>query len=365
MKIQTTTLLLMSGLLALFNVPAPAQENPASPSKPEEVKRPDASASPERQRGPGSPEEKPTAYLGVLTAQVSRELRAQFGLGEGFGLQVAEVMPDSPAKDAGLKEHDVLVAFEDQKLVNMEQLQTLVRSKKKGDAVSLSIITGGQAKQISVKIGERMMSVNAERPRGFMPGFSDMRGGEWGNMEQWRDSAQEFQRGTREYQERIQQWNRDGHRGPMPQPPMFKGPGRKDGDRRADERGPRDDESRHSGPPDGDRKSEQRRFEHSESHASANVTRSDDTGIYSLRKNDGSQIFTVKPKDGEEKSWPVNNDAERAAVPEPYLSRLREMDQIRTNMRSTEEPPQEGERRPAPENDVRDTPPPTKRPTGA
>jgi len=364
MTIQTTTLLLLSGLLALLNLPATAQEKPMPPDSPEEVKRPEAPDSPERPMNPRPSEEKPTAYLGVLTTQVSRELRAQFGLIEGFGLLVQEVMPDSPAKEAGLKEHDVLVSFEDQKLVNMEQLQTLVRSKKKDDSAPLSIISGGQTKQITIKIGERMMAVNQERPRGFMPSFPGMRGGEWGNADQWRDSSEDFQRRTRDYQERIQDWNRNGNRGPMPQPPMFEAPGRKDGERHDSDRGPRDGSHSRSGPPDQGPNGGEHRFEYRESHESANVTRSDDTGIYSLRRSDGKQVFTVKPKDGAEKSWPVNNDQERAAVPEPFASKLREMDQIRTHMRDEQGRARDGDRRLDASREGEGGPPPAKRPEG-
>jgi hypothetical protein len=341
MKIQLITLLFLSGLLALFNLSASAEEKPKSPASPEEIKRPESPDSVGRLRNPHSPEEKPTAYLGVLTAQVSPELRAQFGLMEGFGLLIQEVMPDSPAKEAGLKEHDVLVSFEDQKLVNMDQLQTLVRSKKKADTVLLSIISGGETKQITIKIGERLVALNQERPHALVPSFPGMRGGEWGGGEQWRDFNEDLQRRTRAYQERLQDWNREERRGPMPQPPMFEAPSRKGG-----ERGPSDGSPFRLGSPDEGLNGGEHRFEYRESRESANVTRSDDTGIYRLRRNDGKQIFTVKPKDGEEKSWPANNDQERAAVPEPYQSKLREMDQIRSSMRDDQGLGINGDRRP-------------------
>jgi hypothetical protein len=35
----------------------------------------------------------------------------------------------------------------------------------------------------------------------------------------------------------------------------------------------------------------------------------------------------------------VNNDEERAAVPEPYRTKLKEMDEIRSNIRRDEEQP--------------------------
>lgn len=364
MKHQSTTLLLLSGLLALMSLPVAAQEKPMPPASHEEVKRPELLDTPNRLRKTRPPEEKSTTYLGVLTAQVSRELRAQFDLMEGFGLLIQEVMPDSPAKEAGLKEHDVLVSFEDQKLVNMEQLQTLVRSKKKEDAVLLTIISGGQTKQVTVKIGERMMAMTHENPSGFTSSFPDMRRGVWENTDQWRDVAEDIRRRTRDYQERLQDWNRNGSRGPMPKSPIFESPSRKDGEGDEVERRSRDGFPSRSGPPDHSPKGSKHRFEYFESHASANVTRSDDTGIYSLGRNDGNQVFTVKPKDGEEKSWPVNNDQERAAVPEPFASKLREMDQIRSHMRDEKGTAPDGDRRPDVSSERNDAASSAKRPEG-
>ena len=373
MKIQTTALMLMAGLLALINLPASAQEKPAKPDAPPAPERPRGDMNPVRE--PERVLEKAVAYLGVLTGPVSRELRSQFSLAEGFGLQVVEVMPDSPAHAAGLKEHDVLVNFEDQKLVNMEQLQTLVRSKKQDDMVNLTIITSGEQKQISVKIGERMARVENERQRGGFgpPGMPWFGGGsQFGNSEEWREQAEQFQRRIHEYQEQMQDWTRDGRRGNMPPPPMFDGP-RRDGDRRPDgERGPggppRDGESRR---PDGPRdmphgEGETRRIEHRESHESASITRSDDTGIYSLRKDGDRAVFSVKPKEGEEKTWPVNTEDERAAVPEPYRTKLREMEELRSSVRRdgagpSREGSRDGDRRP---EGPRDGPPPVKRPDG-
>lgn len=379
MKIQTTALMLMTGLLALINLPAFAQEKP-EPAAPEETKKPDAPPPAERPRGDMNPVrepervlEKPVAYLGVLTGPVSRELRAQFSLAEGFGLQVAEVMPDSPAHAAGLKEHDVLVNFEDQKLVNMDQLQTLVRSKKKDDNVNLTVITGGEQKQISVKIGERMARIESERNRGGFPPpgmwFGGNGGSQFGNPDQWREQAEQFQRRVREYQEQMQDWTRDGHRGNTPPPPMLDGPRREGEHRPEGDRGPggppRDGESRR---PDSQRdmprdEGETRRFEHRESHQSANITRSDETGIYRLSKDGDRAVFSVKPKEGEEKTWPVNTEDERAAVPEPYRTKLREMDELRHSVRRDEDgPAREGSRHPEGTRD--EAPPPVKRPDG-
>ncbi len=369
MKPQFSVLILMAGLLALLNLPARAQEKGEAPPPAPPTRQPDQPAAPppperprgdrDRDREPEHAVERPVAYLGVLTSPVSREMRAQFGLAEGFGLQVVEVMPDSPARAAGLREHDVLVLFEDQKLVNMEQLQTLVRSRKKEDTVNLTVITGGQQKQVSVKIGERMARVEEPRPRGgFMPMMPPWSGGPFGQGgggDEWRERIENFQRQMREYQEQVQKWAREGREGPMPMPPNFDLPREgRDGWRGRDERRPdmhprergpggpgvppesegrRKDGPRDMPPPSRGGQGEVQRSERRELHESASITRSDDSGIYRLSKDGDRAVFSVKPRDGEPKEWPVNTQEERAAVPEPFRAKLHEMEEIRSSVR--------------------------------
>src|SRR5687767_13080737 len=67
------------------------------------------------------------AFLGVGVEKPSETLRAQLGLQEGVGLVVNLVEENSPAKGAGIRQHDVLHKLDDQLLVNEEQLVTLVR----------------------------------------------------------------------------------------------------------------------------------------------------------------------------------------------------------------------------------------------
>jgi hypothetical protein len=408
MKIQTTALMLMTGLLALVNLPAAAQDRPdatPAPPKPAEPGKPGPDAPPPplvRPKGdlipPRGPDrvlaEKKVPYIGLLTGPVSEELSAQFSLGEGFGLQVVEVMPDSPAQEAGLKVHDVLVEFENQKLVNMDQLQTLVRSKRKDDSINLSVISGGQRKIVTVKAGERKIQVDEDRPRGGfgMPPnmhFFERRDGN--GPEDWRERAEQFQNRIRDYQKRMEEWTREGRKGTMPPPPMFdmpRGDGSgtrrdggdehpRDGERgerggRGGDRGPggsrdgdwhRPESPRGGGMPQrpegegGDRgRGEIRRSEYRAVSESASITRSDETGIYSLRKDGERSVFSAKPKDGESKEWPVNTDEERAAVPEPFRTKLREMEEIRSSVRRDEA----GSR----SSSSQDAPPPARRPEG-
>jgi hypothetical protein len=334
---------------------APLQaQQPEEKNAPKPTEAAPAEVKPQPTRNPNSlaEEKKPVAYIGVLTREVPAELRSQFSLPEGFGLMVDDVMPESPAQAAGLKTHDILVKFEDQRLVNMEQLMALVRSKKKGEIAQLTVITGGKETQMPITLGERMVTVNERRqPYGFggwpqmgMPfggremeqmqrGLRDM-GGEQ------REQMERFQNEMREYQERLQNWMKGDKSTPMPQAPMFNMP---------DHQPRRGNTERQPGP--GPRDGNVQRFNFSESHEAMNVTRRDDAGEYSIKREDGKTTFTVRPTNGKEQSWPVNTDEERKAVPEEFRDKLRLMDGAGSGLRIEVRPGPGGEgppRNPAP-----------------
>ncbi|MDZ4287116.1 MAG: PDZ domain-containing protein [Prosthecobacter sp.] len=387
-------MLFMAGLLALINSPLSAQEKPAekpsqtspseTPQPPQpppartEAEKPDKPRG-ERPRTTPPADEKPTSFIGVLTANASPELRAQFGLQEGFGLQVIEVMPDSPAKAAGLKEHDLLLNFDDQKLVSMEQLQALVRSKKKDDLATFTVISGGKQAQVPVKIGERMMSTRQEERRNPSGRFFPMNPGDPGRPENFRpghemqETLERFQQRMREYQERLQEWNRNGHQGRMPTPPMLDGPRTRDSDRREVPQPPNppgtpgiprtpDAGGSDRGPRSGDPRHEERRSSSTSTQQSASVTRRDDSGTYTLRRDNDHSIFTVRTNDGKEQTWSFTSETERTVVPEQYRDKLRMLQEVSSDMHRDGHPRNpglggdgpgpgrgDGDRRPAPE----------------
>jgi hypothetical protein len=325
-----------------------------------------------RRPGPPPPQEdqKPVAYIGVLTREVSPELRSQFSLPEGFGLMVDEVMPDSPAKTAGLKQHDILVKFEDQSLVNMEQLMTLVRAKKKGDVVNLDVITGGKETRVPVTLGERMVATNEHRgqygfggwPPNSMPMFNSdaFRGGDFRNFQhhnrEFSEQMERFQKEMRDYEKRIQDWSKAGNGTPMPRPPEFK--------LQPPQSSATPPPSPLTSPPDGNTQ----QFNFSESHAATNVTRRDDSGEYTLKNEDGRTTFIARPNNGKEQSWPVNTDEERKAVPQEFRDKLRMMDGARSGIRIDVRPgpgvPRGSERRDG-DSDASQSQRPKGRPTSA
>ena len=98
-------------------------------------------------------EEKPGAWFGVAISEASEALASQLKLDPGVGLLVNYVTTNSPAATAGLKENDVLVEFDGQKLVHPAQLRKLVAVRKDGDSVKITYYRGGEKKSAQVKLG--------------------------------------------------------------------------------------------------------------------------------------------------------------------------------------------------------------------
>ena len=94
-------------------------------------------------------------YLGIRVTPVEQGLVWHLGLPDGFYQSVQYIAPDSPAAAAGLKEHDILQKVNDQLIIKFEQLHVLIRSKKAGEKVKLTVLRQGSEKQLDAKLGSR------------------------------------------------------------------------------------------------------------------------------------------------------------------------------------------------------------------
>jgi hypothetical protein len=93
-------------------------------------------------------------FFGVSTDSVSEELRAHLPLKSGEGITVNHVAADSPAAKAGILEHDILIRMEDQILVEPQQLKTLVKMRKPGDQVKVTLLRKGEQKEVTLTLAE-------------------------------------------------------------------------------------------------------------------------------------------------------------------------------------------------------------------
>ena len=248
-------------------------------------------------RGDTIREKETVTFLGVETSPVGRVLTKQLNLQKDIGLVVNVVVPDSPA--SGLVElHDILVRLDDQMLIEPRQFGVLVRARKPGDEISLTLIRGGKEQLVKVKLGKREVPRMAGwfgAPEGQAPHFFNHRLP--GNLPGNNALREGFQRDVlhpmdRPEADRLLQ-NLQGARG-----------------------------------------HEQTRImiEHGDSSDArttvmnlrkSNILFTDDHGTLEMKVEDGKKELTVKDSTGKVTfSGPINTEEERKAVPTGVLERL-------------------------------------------
>jgi hypothetical protein len=104
----------------------------------------------------------PVTYLGVGTVEVPECVAAQLSLAKDTGLQIAVVLPDSPAAKAGLQEGDVLHKFEDQILISPRQLAVLIANRNEGDTVKFTLVRKAEQMELTATLGQRDVPCTTE-----------------------------------------------------------------------------------------------------------------------------------------------------------------------------------------------------------
>lgn len=94
-------------------------------------------------------------WLGIKVQDLDENLARHFGRPDKNGVLVAEVMKDSPAEKAGIKNGDVIVKFSDQKIDNVKMLLNIVGSAEVGKRVQVELFRDKRKIALMVEIGER------------------------------------------------------------------------------------------------------------------------------------------------------------------------------------------------------------------
>jgi S1-C subfamily serine protease len=112
--------------------------------------------------------------LGVRTVPISSELADQLGLPVDYGLLIIGVVPGSSADQAGLKAGseraylgntpimlggDLIVAIDDQKIQDQDDLTQMMNNHRAGDTVKITIYRGKRKMDLSVSLGEARQQV--------------------------------------------------------------------------------------------------------------------------------------------------------------------------------------------------------------
>jgi C-terminal processing protease CtpA/Prc len=95
------------------------------------------------------------AYLGVYMEEVTAERMKTLNLTEERGAVITKVIAGGPAEKAGLKENDVIVAFNSRRVDTVREVQRLLGETPAGRSVIFEVIRGGAHQNISVTLGKR------------------------------------------------------------------------------------------------------------------------------------------------------------------------------------------------------------------
>ncbi len=94
-------------------------------------------------------------FLGVGSIPVAIPERQRGGRSEQFGLLISQISKASPADSAGLLVGDVIVAFDGEPVHDGEELLMRLRGDRVGKPVTITVIRGASAVDVTVTIAER------------------------------------------------------------------------------------------------------------------------------------------------------------------------------------------------------------------
>jgi len=95
-----------------------------------------------------------SGFLGVQIQDLSDQLSDKFKVKVGAGVLVSEVVEDSPAEKAGLKEGDIITKVDAKKIKNAGDLTTTIRGYEPESKVSVSVIRDGKKKKLKATLGK-------------------------------------------------------------------------------------------------------------------------------------------------------------------------------------------------------------------
>ncbi len=115
------------------------------------------------------------SYLGVDIQDVTKDRMTALKLKEERGVEIVTVDADAPAGKAGLREHDVILQFNDTAVESEEQLRRLIRETPPGRTVTLDISRDGAPMKVSVQLAEHSKVVARSFPHMVIPAVPRVR----------------------------------------------------------------------------------------------------------------------------------------------------------------------------------------------
>jgi hypothetical protein len=107
--------------------------------------------------GPQSPRsiDEGKGWIGVYVQDLDRELRKYLDISERSGTMVNEIVPGSPADEAGLLEEDVITKFDGKRIRDTGDLTRAVQRTRPDEKVEVEVVRGREKKTLEITVGER------------------------------------------------------------------------------------------------------------------------------------------------------------------------------------------------------------------
>jgi S1-C subfamily serine protease len=104
---------------------------------------------------------RPTAFLGVATRPLTPAEKGRLGITANEGVVVAEVVPNTPAAQAGLRPDDVITAIDGKPITSPADLREMVSEARADKEITLTVLRGKESSQIKTRLEESPADVFA------------------------------------------------------------------------------------------------------------------------------------------------------------------------------------------------------------
>jgi S1-C subfamily serine protease len=94
-------------------------------------------------------------FLGIMVDELDDAARAQFDIEEGVGVVVTAVQENSPAANAGVKAHDIVLKINGAWLKGERDLAKALKRGKEGDTLEITLLSGGKEKTVKATLAAK------------------------------------------------------------------------------------------------------------------------------------------------------------------------------------------------------------------
>ena len=94
-------------------------------------------------------------YMGVAIQDLSPDLAKSFGLKQTNGALISDVTADGPADEAGIKQGDVVLEYQGERVEDPAALQRMVTRTAVGTKATVKVLRDGHEKELTLKVGEQ------------------------------------------------------------------------------------------------------------------------------------------------------------------------------------------------------------------